>query len=237
MAERFSSLTLTVNSSVMIIYRIRKNQVMALTKRVYGEMLFASFALQWAFILMDVLMQDHLFIAISPIFFIFVPMLMIRELKTKADRVKRSIVIDLPELMTKVALMVNAGDTLQSAILRCADGSDRNKSSRLLQELSEMKRDVALRKTFPEAMEQFSRRCAVQEVSMFVSAALIHYRRGGDEIVLKLRELTREGWEKRKNITKTLGEEASSKMVFPMVIVFFVIMVIVTAPAILMMNN
>jgi tight adherence protein C len=38
-------------------------------------------------------------------------------------------------------------------------------------------------------------------------------------------------------LTKTLGEEASAKLVFPMVFIFFIVMVIVAAPAILIMNT
>jgi len=44
-------------------------------------------------------------------------------------------------------------------------------------------------------------------------------------------------WERRKAMTRTLGEEAASKLVFPMVMIFMVVMVIVGAPAILMMNE
>ncbi|MDQ0888523.1 hypothetical protein QFZ81_003611 [Paenibacillus sp. V4I9] len=38
-------------------------------------------------------------------------------------------------------------------------------------------------------------------------------------------------------MSRTLGEEASSKLVFPMVLIFVVVMVIVAAPALLMMKQ
>jgi tight adherence protein C len=65
---------------------------------------------------------------------------------------------------------------------------------------------------------------------------LLNYRRGGDDFVVALRELTRNLWEKRKALARTMGEEASSKLVFPMVITFGIVMVIVATPAILIMG-
>jgi tight adherence protein C len=65
----------------------------------------------------------------------------------------------------------------------------------------------------------------------------LNYRRGGVEFVYALRELSRIIWDKRLALTKTLGEEASAKLVFPMVFIFFIVMVIVAAPAILIMNT
>ncbi|GAF08207.1 type II/IV secretion system protein TadC [Paenibacillus pini JCM 16418] len=53
---------------------------------------------------------------------------------------------------------------------------------------------------------------------------------------MALTDLSRVLWEKRKSITRTRGEQASSKLVFPMVVIFLVVVVLVGTPAFLMMN-
>ncbi|MBC8081218.1 MAG: hypothetical protein H7X86_12805 [Gorillibacterium sp.] len=147
--------------------------------------------------------------------------------------------------MSKIVLLVNAGDTVQQAIGRCATpiGEDQAISkekkvstSPLHRELSVLIHDLGNNLSFSVALENFSKRCSVQEVSLFTNTVLLNYRRGGEDFVTSLRELNRVLWEKRKSLAKTLGEEASSKLVFPMVLIFLVVTVIVAAPAILMMD-
>lgn len=71
---------------------------------------------------------------------------------------------------------------------------------------------------------------------MFTTTLLLNHKRGGEELVLSLRELSVILWDKRKALARTLGEEASSKLVFPMVLIFFIVMVIVASPALMMMS-
>nr|WP_249866162.1 type II secretion system F family protein [Paenibacillus konkukensis] len=96
--------------------------------------------------------------------------------------------------------------------------------------------EIRMNGSFAKAMEDFNKRCGVQEVSLFTTTLLLNYKRGGDELVMSLKELSVTLWDKRKSLAKTLGEEASSKMVFPMVLIFMVVMIIVAAPAILTMG-
>ncbi|MOA03965.1 hypothetical protein D3C78_1234970 [compost metagenome] len=90
--------------------------------------------------------------------------------------------------------------------------------------------------SFSTVIERFNRRCAVQEVSVFTTVLLLNYRRGGEHFALALRELSYSLWEKRKAIARSRGEEASSKLVFPLVGILLVLMVLVAAPAVLLMS-
>ncbi|MCL6458218.1 MAG: type II secretion system protein [Gorillibacterium sp.] len=174
-----------------------------------------------------------------------IPVFTLRRLDNRIRNKKRRIIIELPELLSKIVLLVNAGDTVQQAIGRCAPhllegeamGQEKEDSkSHLNRELSILINDLGNNLSFSVALENFSKRCSVQEVSLFTNTVLLNYRRGGEDFVTSLRELNRVLWEKRKSLAKTLGEEASSKLVFPMVLIFLVVTVIVAAPAILMMD-
>jgi tight adherence protein C len=155
--------------------------------------------------------------------------------KTISERDRR-IVADLPELLDKMCLLMNAGETLQRALIRSTDKQVDAVMHPLYAEVSRAVLELDQNGTFSRVMENLNRRCGVQEVSVFVNTILMNHRKGGEQFVYTLRELSRQLWEKKKAAAKTLGEEASSKMIFPMLLIFIVIMMVVAAPAVLMMK-
>jgi tight adherence protein C len=168
---------------------------------------------------------------------LFVPFLLYKNLASQLHKKKRQMLLDLPEMVNQIVLLVNAGESVQKALMRCIERSANVSQSPLLSELAIAAYEIGMNASFTKSMEDFNKRCGVQEVSLFTTTLLLNYKRGGDELVMSLKELSFTLWEKRKAIAKTLGEEASSKMVFPMVFIFLVVMVVVAAPAILMMEQ
>jgi len=167
---------------------------------------------------------------------VLAPPLMVRDLDKQIRVRKQEMLLELPEFLNKVTLLVNAGETVQKAIMHCVDQGKPPEQSPLYAELREVANQLRNNYSFALALEEFSKRCAVQEVTVFTTTVLLNYRRGGEEFVVALHQLSRNLWEKRKAISRTMGEEASSKLVFPMVIIFLVVMVVVAAPAIMMMK-
>jgi tight adherence protein C len=148
---------------------------------------------------------------------------------------KQAIVAALPDRMSKLMLLVGAGETVQGAFIRCLEG----KESSLHPLDREWKAAVAAMRNgqpFSGALEMFNRSCAVQEASIFTTVMLLNYRKGGEQFVLSVRELSYSLWEKRKEIARVKGEEASSKLVFPLAGIMFILMIMVAAPAVLMMS-
>lgn len=164
------------------------------------------------------------------------PISMLRDLERKVIMREQDIVMELPELLNKLVLLVGAGETVQKALLHCCHRADNNDTHPLYVELRMMVSEWEGGHSFQEAFEQFSRRCAVQEISVFTTTVLLHFKRGGSDFVLALRDLSRVLWEKRKAIARTRGEQASSKLVFPMVVIFLVVLVLIGAPALMMIN-
>jgi tight adherence protein C len=191
-----------------------------------------------AFVLIEALgaaAQDSAIMLSGAVLAGFVPFYRYRNLERQIKRKKQKTLLELPELLSKLTLMVNAGETVQKALKRCLD--KREEESVLYRELLQTVHEMDNNISFQTAMENFSKRCGIQEVSLFTNTILLNYRRGGDDFVTSLRDLNRQLWEKRKSLAKTLGEEASSKLVFPMVVVFLVVTVIVAAPAVMLMNQ
>jgi len=162
------------------------------------------------------------------------PALRVKELFGRVGKRRQSIVMELPELLSKLLLMVNAGENVMRALAKAAE-QKRDETNPLYVELRAAIESMKRGETLAAALEEMGRRCAVPEVKLFATTVLINARRGGDAFAPALRELTRQMWEKRKAIARTLGEQASSRLAFPLTVVFLLIMVLVGTPAIFMM--
>ncbi|UPK45337.1 type II secretion system F family protein [Paenibacillus pabuli] len=163
------------------------------------------------------------------------PFALYKDLNTKMQRRDQDILMELPELLNRIVLLVGAGETVQRSIVHCV-ASQGERDHPLYNELRKTVGDWNNGYSFQQSFEQFSRRCGVQEVTIFTTTMLLNFRRGGGDFVLALRDLSHVLWEKRKAVSRAKGERASSKLVFPMVLIFFSIVVMIGAPAFMMMN-
>ncbi|MGG6312821.1 type II secretion system F family protein [Paenibacillus macerans] len=175
-------------------------------------------------------------IALGAMLAVLVPAALINDLYRKVMRREQAVILELPELLNKIVLLVGAGSTVQQAIRLCLERKRELNDHPLYRELLQMQREWEGGDSFQRAMEGFSKRCGIQEVSAFTTAVLLNYRRGGQDFALALRDLSHSLWEKRKAVSKTLGEQASAKLVFPMVLLFMVVLILVGAPAFMIMD-
>ncbi|WP_188453567.1 type II secretion system F family protein [Virgibacillus oceani] len=158
---------------------------------------------------------------------------LVKDLDKKVKQRKDSIIIELPEFVNKVILLVNAGDTVQGAIKKCVDQNQSKVfDSPLYFELNEAVNKMSSNTPFQEVMKDLNYRCGIQEVSIFTTTVMMNYRKGGALLVQSLKELSVSLWDKRKTITRIKGEEASSKLVFPIIFIFGAVLLIVIYPAI-----
>lgn len=167
---------------------------------------------------------------------IVLPLMRSKEIISKAERRRQMMQMELPELINKLILLVQAGETIQKALAVCITKKNAEATHPLYVELFRMMSDVHNGYSFTHAMELLAKRCILQEVSMFVTTVLMNQRRGGETFVLAMKDLARQLWDKRKAIARRRGEEVSTKLVFPMMLMFLVVLVIVGAPALLMMK-
>ena len=157
--------------------------------------------------------------------------------RLNADIKKRKleIMLDFPNFLVKLTLLVNAGMNVGSAWEKVSDGIDKSKA--LGRELDMALIEIRSGKSESKAYEDFAKRCRIQEVTRVVSVLLQNIKKGNAELVSILRIHANECWEMRKNAAKKLGEEASSKMLLPMAIMLLSILLIVITPAILALQG
>lgn len=168
------------------------------------------------------------------------PYVLLRQLDRRMKRHKQMMILALPQFLNQVALLVGAGENIAGAIRRCSEEQEHNdnrESDPLRRELWTTAAQLANQLPFQQVMADLSKRCQQMEVTLFTTTVLLNYRRGGEHFALALRNLSRELWEKRKAISRTVGEEASARLIFPMVLIFMIVMIVVAAPAIMLMSE
>ncbi|ANY67948.1 hypothetical protein BBD42_16810 [Paenibacillus sp. BIHB 4019] len=178
---------------------------------------------------------EPLLLAMGALLGLLLPVRQLLEAGKLIKQRKQEIILELPEMISKLMLLVGAGETALQALGRCLEGKDTAQHP-LYKEWNKVVYSLHNGESFSTAAEKFNRSCAVQEVSIFTTVLLLNYRRGGEHFVLALRELSYTLWEKRKAVARARGEEASSKLVFPLVGILLVLMVFIAAPAMLLMS-
>jgi tight adherence protein C len=167
---------------------------------------------------------------------ILVPIALIKDLHGKVQKREQQILMELPELLSKIMLLVGAGETVQRALLHCVERKGADTEHPLYRELRQTVAEWESGYSFQQAFEHLSKRCGIQEMTVFTTTVLLNMRRGGSDFVMALRELSQTLWGKRTSISRTRGEQASSKLVFPMALILLTVIVLVGAPALMMMN-
>lgn len=157
------------------------------------------------------------------------------EINEKLNKRRLSIQLDFPDFLNKLVLLVNAGMTVPMAWEKII--TENKKQTVLYNELATVLADIRGGKSETSAYEEFARRCRTPEITKFISAVLQNAKRGNTELVSILRLQASECWQMRKHAAKRLGEEASTKILFPMMLMFFAVLLIVATPAVLAMRG
>jgi len=154
-----------------------------------------------------------------------------KNLDDKANRRKMMFMMDFPIFISKLTLLMNAGMHLRQALLRIYNDSSKNRP--LYIELGTTLQDIEAGVGESQAWQEFSERCKVKEISSFASMIVQNTKIGGNQLVEELKRMTRETWEMRKHASKQMSETASAKLIFPLMLMFLAVLVIVIAPALL----
>lgn len=157
------------------------------------------------------------------------------DAERKWKRKQQAIRLELPVVLSKMLMLIEAGETMQRALLSSAAAG--REDHPLYAELIRLQQRIEQQTPLLQALEELSRRCPQKEIRLFVNALSLNHRRGGDQLTQTLRELSARLWAERQTQARILGEEASSKLLFPMAALFLVVMVIVAAPAVMLMGT
>lgn len=157
------------------------------------------------------------------------------ELDKEIKLRRRQLSIGFCEFVSKIVLLINAGMNLFNAWERVA--LDKGRSGLFYKEMKATYLEIINGKPETEAYEDFAQRCRIPEISKFSTILIQNIKKGNDEMTIALRQQVKEGWDLRKSLAKTMGEEASTKLLLPMMLMFGGILLIVVTPAILVLSS
>lgn len=157
-----------------------------------------------------------------------------KELDRKVKRKKSNLYNSFPDFISSIAILINAGMNIQRAWERTVvyTGKDTDLYHEADLVIEQIKKGVPEYKAY----EYFAKRCGIPEISRFVSILMQNVKKGSDELVPVIRMFINECRIVRKSNAHKKGEEASAAMLVPLMLMLLSVLVIVSAPAILMIS-
>lgn len=137
-----------------------------------------------------------------------------------------SITRDFPEVLSKIALLTNAGMIMKEAWATVSQTGEG-----VLYE--EMRSTVLhMRDGMPEveAYIYFGNRCGQKSVKKFTSLLIQNLTKGNRELVEFLKLSAAESWEEKKQLVKQKGEKASTKLMIPIGLILIGILIMILVP-------
>lgn len=164
-----------------------------------------------------------------------IPFLMDWSLDGKLKERESALLLQFPTFGSKLVLLLRAGMTVPKSIRKIV--ADNKENTVLMTELSEMLRSIEAGMAETAAYEEFARRCHVKEINRFISVLVQSMQKGGQELSLTLSLQVQECWNARKDMAVTLGQQASTKLVAPLMLMMLAIIMMVGGPALLMFSK
>ncbi|SFB09542.1 hypothetical protein SAMN05216249_10922 [Acetitomaculum ruminis DSM 5522] len=164
-----------------------------------------------------------------------------KEIERQMEFRKRQMLIDYPEIVSKITIFLSLGlsvPTIWKNIIKEYEIQRKNGREvryayeEMLISFYEMEKGMSL----PEALERFGRRCQIHQYIKLSALISQNLRIGSKEIKKLLSKEVIDSFEMRKNLARKTGEEASTKLLIPMVMMLMVVMIIIVVPAFMSFN-
>lgn len=147
-------------------------------------------------------------------------------LQDKLTARRQELVLDLPQVLSKLTLLVNSGMVLREAWKRVSVTGDRV----LYKEMQNTSLEIENGVMEADAYRNFADRCNVKEIRKFASLIIQNLKKGNEELAYFLKDLSDEMWEVKKNEVKQKGEKANSRLLLPMMLIFIGLLLMILVP-------
>ena len=166
--------------------------------------------------------------------------LMDSEVDKSIKKKRESIKHDFPEFISKYVLLLGCGmttyDSFRKIIKDNVNTANTYEKRPIYKELETTLREIDLGKPEIYAYENFGLRCRITEAMKFSSLVTQNLRRGTDDLLMLLKELVSDVWQVHKAEIRRKGEEASTKLVFPMILSLVSVLLMLIYPALISMQ-
>ncbi len=147
---------------------------------------------------------------------------------SEAKMKKRSeqILNDFSEIVSKLALLINAGMILREAWVEVAYAAEGEIYAEMQRTCDEMNNGVSEM----EAIRRFGLRCMIPEIKKFASTIIQGIEKGNKELSIMLRTQSDEIWGMKQQRVRRAGAKAGTKLMIPMFIMFIGILIMIVIP-------
>lgn len=164
------------------------------------------------------------------------------EVDRELQRLRDSILTDLPELMNKLVLLLNAGLVVSQVMEKIAEDHEQyrygevtkgkeGKGHDLYRELGRIKeRSQRTNTSMIKEFQLFAQRSGVREL-IRLSAMIVDNMNKGSALAEKLESESALLWMNRKKQVEEKGKTVETKLIFPLAILLMVLILITVAPA------
>ena len=182
----------------------------------------------------------------SPFYYIFLGCMSVALLfyndrlkvkKQKEDRDKQ-MKYDYSEVVSKLTLLLGSGMTIRMAWRKiCMDYRNNLQKGKIVaraiyDEMYETECNIEAGISEAVAYERFASRINIKEYTKLASLLESNLKKGSRDLIILLENETREAFELRKQLALKKGEEASTKLLMPMIIMLVIVMAIIMVPAV-----
>ena len=177
-----------------------------------------------------------LLLAATPLLVLLVYFGRDRDLHRQVEDREEQMRLDYPEIVSSLALLIGAGMTVPNAWMKIAGdyknrkaqtGRKRYAYEEMLLTIYEMESGVSQMKAY----EHFGRRCRIPSYNKLATLLSQNIRKGAANLPLLLREESKDAFEERKHLARSMGEKAGTKLLVPMMMLLGITLVIIMVPA------
>lgn len=165
------------------------------------------------------------------------------EVHKKAEARRTQLLLDYPDLMWKMTMLLGAGLSIKGTFTRIADEYKREQHHRkkqgstqiryVYEEVSYTCYEMQSGISEAEAYERFGKRCQLPEYIRIGSILSQNLKKGAKGLTSMLETEAEASLNDRKNNARKLGEKAGTKLLLPMVLMLGVVLAVLMIPAFL----
>ena len=159
-----------------------------------------------------------------------------REKEAAKEKRAQSMLMDYPEVIMRFCLLVQSGMTVRNVFAKMGDDYQRKRGEEVrpvYEEILTTCYEIEAGVSELEAYHRFGERCSQVKYKTFATLLIQNLQKGSRQLTAMLEKESQEAWEDRKRRARVMGEEAATRLLFPMILMMVCVMIIVMVPALL----
>lgn len=152
---------------------------------------------------------------------------------------EKELMMQYPDMVSKLTLLLGAGMTLYGAWKRIAANYEKKRKNNTVfaqavyEEMLLTCREIESGMGEVRAYERFGERCGLRRYRKFSNLISQNLKKGTKGLSVLLEEEAENAFEERKSEARKYGEEAGTKLLLPMMLMFGIVVFIIIIPAII----